>query len=356
MINFFVISSNPMDEQVFNHIFKNNQTIESLGQAFTLSSGLDFIKEKKPKIIFLEIKTIDSSFDVDYIKTIKEIDPSNYLICFSLSDNFSLLQKVMDFGAYSFILMPIDRNRILKIVDTIQKSIQKNKENIQSSSPSYQKIFEEFLNCPAIDLEKRFNNVWSTYLIREKDHFSRTVKRCQKFSTELYYFLIDRYDGMINDTLIILYKNFMAEITKSATKNNIKNLLYNFIKDAYYTINKEKQNVANDRINKVKTIIHSYIKEDKHVSLKIIAEEMFMSSSYLSRTFKKVEGITFIEFVNLCILDKAKVLLSTTDNTIEDIAFSCGYNEANSFRRLFKQKLGITPNAYRNSDDQKNLA
>lgn len=350
MIDFFVISSNPMDGQVFNHIFKSNPNIKSLGQAFTFETGLSFIKEKKPKIIFLEIKIINSSFNIESVKIIKEIDPLNYLICFSLSNNFRLLQSIMDFGAYSSVLIPINRNRIWDIVNNIEKSIIIKNNNLQTSSsiPSYEQIFEDFLNCPVIELENRFNEVWSNSLIRKKDHFSRTVKRCQKFSTELYYYLIDRHDGMINETLIILYKNFMVEITNSTTKNNIKTLLYDFIKDTYYTINKEKQNISSDRINKVKKIIQSYIKEDKQISLEIIAEEMFMSSSYLSRTFKKIEGITFIEYVNLCLIDKAKVLLSTTHDTIDDIAYACGYNEPNSFRRLFKQKLGITPNAYRN--------
>lgn len=349
MVNFFVISSNPLDGEMFNHLFKYNFNIQYNGQAFTFNSGLTVIKEKKPELIFLEIKPIDNTLYIDIIKMIKEIDPSNFLICFSISEQFELLQSAMDFGAYSFLSAPIDRKRIIRIVENISESVEKNEFFIIDSSHnvSYEKIFLSCLNCTCVELEIIFDEIWKVYLNKEEYHFSRVVNKCQKFCTELYYHLIDTYVEKINETVIVLYNNFMLDITKIKTEIEIKSLLYNFVKDCNCTINKDHQDLSRELINKAKKLISEHINEEKHISLEIIAVEMFMSPSYLSRIFRKVEGIKYIDYVNFYRLDKAKVLLSTTNNTIENIACICGYNEPNSFRRLFKQKLGMTPNTYR---------
>ncbi|WP_414151578.1 helix-turn-helix transcriptional regulator [Acetobacterium carbinolicum] len=349
MINYFVISSNPLDGDMFNHLFKYHSGIQYNGQAFTSNSGLAIIKEKKPELVFLEIKPIDNTIYIDIIKIIKEIDPLNFLICFSLSEQFELLQSAMDFGAYSFLSAPIDRKRITRIVENINNSIEKKEYLINDASHdiSYKNIFLRCLNCTCTELEIVFDEIWEAYLNKDDYHFSRVVNKCQKFSTEFYYYLVETYVDKINETIIIIYNNFMLDITKVKTKNEIKSLLYNFAKDCNCTINKDQHDLSRELVIKAKKLISQYINEEKQISLENIAVEMFMSPSYLSRIFRKIEGIKYIDYVNLYRLDKAKVLLTTTNDTIESIACICGYNEPNSFRRLFKQKLGMTPNSYR---------
>ncbi len=355
MMNYFVISSNPMDGKVFDHLFKYNPNIHYNGQAFSDDSGLATIEETKPELVFLEIKPEANAFHVDIVKLIKEVHTSNYLICFSLFDQYNLFQSAIDFGAYSFLPAPIDRKRIIRIVEKIKVNIdQKESTHINPSHTiPYEKIFAECLNASSTELEKHFNEMWHHYFIKENDHFPKIISKCQKLSTEFYYYLINIYNKDINETLIILYNNFMLEITKIKTKTELKHLLYSFIKDCNCTINKDTHDLSRDRIIQVKKLINQYINEEKSISLESIAKEMFISPSYLSRTFRKIEGIKYIDYVNLYRLDKAKFLLSTTTNTIENIAYICGYNEPNSFRRLFKQKLGITPNAFRNTQKEK---
>jgi AraC family transcriptional regulator of arabinose operon len=43
-------------------------------------------------------------------------------------------------------------------------------------------------------------------------------------------------------------------------------------------------------------------------------------------------------------------LLSSTDTKIEKIAESCGYNSVSHFVKLFREKTGITPAAYRKNN------
>jgi transcriptional regulator GlxA family with amidase domain len=46
-------------------------------------------------------------------------------------------------------------------------------------------------------------------------------------------------------------------------------------------------------------------------------------------------------------LEKAKQLLETTRMSLDSITFAVGYEDSNSFRRLFLQRVGLLPAAYR---------
>lgn len=83
------------------------------------------------------------------------------------------------------------------------------------------------------------------------------------------------------------------------------------------------------------------------VSLDELAERMGMSSYSLSRAFKEVLGVNYIDYVTRLRLDRAKELLADSDMKINGIAESVGY-QSSYFNRIFKKYEGVTPSHYRN--------
>ncbi len=65
------------------------------------------------------------------------------------------------------------------------------------------------------------------------------------------------------------------------------------------------------------------------------------------RRFKSSTGYLPLDYVQTLRVEEAKHMLETTDEAIDDIAETVGYEEPNSFRRLFKRTTGISPNQYR---------
>lgn len=65
------------------------------------------------------------------------------------------------------------------------------------------------------------------------------------------------------------------------------------------------------------------------------------------RRFKKATGYAPLEYVQTLRIEEAKHVLETTDVAIETIAEDTGYDDAGSFRRLFKRVTGLTPRDYR---------
>jgi transcriptional regulator GlxA family with amidase domain len=80
-------------------------------------------------------------------------------------------------------------------------------------------------------------------------------------------------------------------------------------------------------------------------------EEMVRWSGLAPRTFKRRFKLathhTPIAYVQRIRIERAKRLLETSNESIEDISWAVGYEDPASFRRLFKRITGLTPGAYR---------
>ena len=87
--------------------------------------------------------------------------------------------------------------------------------------------------------------------------------------------------------------------------------------------------------------------EDLNFSVKIMAQDLDVSQSYLSRFFKDQIGITITDYIMLQRIEKAKHLLKTTNEPLRNIITEIGYFSEASFVRMFKRVEGITPGEYR---------
>lgn len=98
-------------------------------------------------------------------------------------------------------------------------------------------------------------------------------------------------------------------------------------------------------ISKVLEYIHTnYAKNE---SLDSLAEYFGVSASHLSRLIKKETASTFTDYVNKLRINESKRLLESTNETLTSIFEKVGFNNRNTFIRLFKQIVGTTPSEYR---------
>lgn len=98
-------------------------------------------------------------------------------------------------------------------------------------------------------------------------------------------------------------------------------------------------------IRRVLTFISTDLTAD--LSLKALAEQLNVNSSYLSGLFKKEMGMPLTEYVNTARITQAQILLYTTDLPIKNIALQCGISDMYYFSRMFKRITGVTPKVYR---------
>ena len=81
----------------------------------------------------------------------------------------------------------------------------------------------------------------------------------------------------------------------------------------------------------------------------LICKHFSCSKSYFSHNFKSYTGKSFREYLTDIRLNYAKQLLEHSALNVTQISFSVGFNDSNHFSNIFKQRIGISPLAYRKS-------
>ena len=83
------------------------------------------------------------------------------------------------------------------------------------------------------------------------------------------------------------------------------------------------------------------------LTLQTLAEIGHGSPYHLHRTFKRINGVTHVDYIQQSRINKAKEFLLHSNNTIADIALAVGMPSTTYFITLFKKKTGFTPGGYR---------
>ncbi|PSL40721.1 YesN/AraC family two-component response regulator [Planomicrobium soli] len=115
--------------------------------------------------------------------------------------------------------------------------------------------------------------------------------------------------------------------------------------DLIMYIEEKRQDQPNRMTEKVKL----YIKENYKnydISLNQMADHIGVSSFYLSRSFKKQEGMSFKEFLTKIRMDEAIRHMEEGKKTIQDIALEAGYTDPNYFSKAFRKYTGLSPREY----------
>ena len=84
-------------------------------------------------------------------------------------------------------------------------------------------------------------------------------------------------------------------------------------------------------------------------TVRYFADRIFLSPNYFGDLIKKETGKTPQEYIQSKIIDMAKGLLLGTNKTISEISYELGFQYSQHFNRVFKKKVGLSPNEYRKS-------
>ena len=94
---------------------------------------------------------------------------------------------------------------------------------------------------------------------------------------------------------------------------------------------------------------------DQEISLNELADRMFVSTSTLSRIFKKNTGVYFADYVMQLRVKTALGLLKYSEQNMTQIAMTAGFSNSASFNRAFRKIMGTTPTEYRDKYRNQNL-
>lgn len=148
-----------------------------------------------------------------------------------------------------------------------------------------------------------------------------------------------------------LVENILFELTEYQTSTAILtrsvSLLFHYLSLKSREL-LEGGNASVDKESARRMEIMAYINENyRTASLTELADRLYLSPPYMSKTIKESFGKTFKELLVEERIKRARELFCTTDLTIGDIIRSLGYENESYFHREFKKRFGITPLAMR---------
>lgn len=114
-----------------------------------------------------------------------------------------------------------------------------------------------------------------------------------------------------------------------------------------------RENVNKGVIERFEQLLNEYFAGDnpQNIGLPAVswfAEQLHLSANYFGDLIKKETGISPQEYIQNKVIHIAKDRIFDNSKSISEIAFELGFKYPQHFTRLFKQKTGITPVAFRN--------
>lgn len=172
---------------------------------------------------------------------------------------------------------------------------------------------------------------------------SLLIEELHKINPERHLRQIDPklYDNPPTFSQFMAYTNKMPLHTLIETQS-----ILSLIISRFFAARRNKSSEKDDRITKSLHYIHENI--DKNISISDLSELTCVSEDHFIRIFRNEMKQTPIKYINLKKIEKAQLLLLTSDMPIRNIAIDLSLDNTPYFNRLFKKITGKTPVQYRN--------
>ena len=182
------------------------------------------------------------------------------------------------------------------------------------------------------------------------------VERCPYFQYQTHEAL--HLSKAEEESLEAIFENIQQEYqraidahSRAIVLSNLE-LLLTYVERFYSRQFLTRQSLGSDLLTRFEQLLHQYFQQDDLLrqglpSVGYFAQQLHVSSNYLSDLLRTLTGRSTQEHIHLQLLEKAKNYLSGTDWSVAEIAYALGFEYPSYFSKLFKTKTGCSPTVYR---------
>jgi two-component system response regulator YesN len=325
-------------------------------------------KDGKEALTKLESKTVDlvvtdiklSQIDgIELLKRIMEFKLCPCVVLLSSKNSFKYIRQGFVLGAFDYLRLPIVREEFVSLLIRAKRFIQDKKSEQNRIKKLEEKLSErdetyfpkadlykiiEFItkgDIKALEIGKRIIEVTSIHFNYDLVKIARNT---ENILHEIFRILLERYQwlGKFIDVPELDNSDFFSCKSVDSIVGMFTSIIYklNYIMGVFQCDKFDEEIIE-------KTCRYILDNVDKEISLKIISENLYMNRTYISEVFKKKTGNSFIEYVKLVKIERAKMLLSGGNLKIYEIAEKMGYKDIEYFSKLFKKHTNLSPIKYR---------
>ncbi len=332
-------------------------------------TAVEYLKKNKADLVITDIKMRNVS-GIDIARFVSENNLDTMVVFLSGYDDISYAKMGMKYNVKRYISKPVSIMELQEELKELRYLINTNK------------VKADVFSCYV------YTDFFKGALLGENLESSKKLDKTELINNKFCYFTVDILNNTVpENTIKYLYNIFIMLFTgtkfcvleqekerfeiisfsknnlpdswnelyeKSVCENvgidiNIENIVY---AEKFDELEKLFSSLDNNSEKNNKTVENAKKYIDEHISeklsLKIIAENVYMSIFHLSRTFKKCYGVNISEYILSERLNLAKQYLATSDFPISEIIKMVGFDDNNSyFYQIFKKHVGVTPAEYR---------
>jgi AraC-like DNA-binding protein len=175
------------------------------------------------------------------------------------------------------------------------------------------------------------------------------------YSTNEALHLSEKERGLVLDLLSKIQAELEAGVDKHSKKviaTNIE-LFLSYCERFYDRQFITREDVNKGNLEKFENLLDEYFQSDQAQNIGLpnvsfCAEQLNLSANYFGDLIKKETGKSAQEYIQNKVIEVAKERVFDTNKSISEVAYELGFKYPQHFNRLFKQRVGFTPNEYRN--------
>lgn len=315
--------------------------------------------EKRPVDLIITDIRMPIIDGVDLLKRVIQKELSSCVVFLSEYTEFEYARQGLVYGAFDYIIKPINESKIEELLKRaskyiIEKKFEKEKieklevqleEKIENlyASEDLEKIIKLFKDVDLRVVEVVSTLIETTFAAVNYDSMKMTYV-LNRMVTDLIGALEEVYPWLHKFVNISKYTNI--DFTKCSDFSDSKVVFSQIINELITNIKKfQFGNEVNSMTRQICKIVLE--NTDTEISVKIIADKMFLNSSYLSTVYKKNTGSSLVEYITMVKMERAKMLLTNSNMKNYEIADKLGYKDGEYFSKLFKKYTGRSPSNFK---------
>lgn len=215
-----------------------------------------------------------------------------------------------------------------------------------------------FGNCIEVILKQEKKQIPAILYLGQVSHSEDLFEKIEHDHIDIlvienYYFEKLKFDPrlrQINDIIVSELSIYGSETNDEsmpalAKPLNISRLISTLVEAEDRIRHKKQAAVSSEKMKFIDTYIREHLSEK--LDLVTLSDTIHYSPSYLSKTFKEYFNQNIADYIMELRMERAKTLLLTTNDQIQEVAEKIGIEKPNSFRQAFKRATGMSPSHFR---------
>ena len=351
-----VVDDEPLVLDQLQMLLADKEHVGIVAACATAREALETIAIDVPDIMITDIEMPNMS-GIDLIREVRKqcIDPIGTIVL-SAYERFDYAKGVMELGVSNYLLKPLFEEDLMRALDRAIVLLEEKRKRDQM-----QDVFDTHMQSRAEDdrdlqqcmfPREAFIEKAQRLMVDESMALWRQYQRCREEQLNAFSLVLEDAVNLLCDAASrdvfkasFLLEDWIVKLEKAKEVEDVHRIVEAWIEGCCGAI---KQGYREQSIKQV-IALKDYVDRhyDKNITLTQLAHEFYCNPVYLGQMFNKTFGVHFQEYLKKVRIEKAKELLSTTNLSMQQIAYEVGYENYSVFKNYFTALTNSSPKGYR---------